>query len=147
MDSVKDLENMRVPEPPIGQHEPLKVALTGAKKSAALGVWLVIVPLFFLGAVVMKYMYHVNLHLIDIFEEWMAHLDRDPTSRWITPVFFVILPLAGLLVNILAIAHVEYRRALRHIIITVRVKPVNILICLLSGAVVSIMLLHALTDH
>ena len=143
----KDLEQMGVPDPSIGPNAPLKIALTSAKKSAAIGVWLVAVPIFFLCAIVMKYFFHVNLHLIDVFEEMMAHLDKDSSTKWITPVFFVLLPLAGIVLNVLAIAHVEYRRTLRQFIITVKLKYVNMLICLVSLAVVGIVLLHAIMDR
>ena len=97
-------------------------------------------------AVIIKYLFHINLHLIDVFEEMLAHLDKDGSTRWTTPVFFVFLPLVGVLLNILAIVHVEYPRAMRQLIITVKIKPVNILVCLASLAVVGIVLLHAVTD-
>ena len=53
MDVDERLNNLKIPSPAIGQNEPLKLTLTGARKSAAIGVWLVAVPLFFLCAVVM----------------------------------------------------------------------------------------------
>ena len=147
MDITKSLENMSVPDPPVESNEPLKLTLASAKRSAAVGVWLVAVPLFFLCAVVMKYFFHLNLHLIDVFEEMMVHLDGNPSTKWMTPVFFVILPLVGVLLNVVAIVHVEVRKALHQLVVTIKLKPVNILICCVSLAVVGIVLLHSLTDH
>ena len=147
MDIDERLDNLKLPNSTMGQNEPLKLTLMSAKKSAAIGVWLAAVPLFFLGAVVMKYLFHVNLHVIDVFEEVMAHLDKDPSTMWLTPVFFVLLPLAGILLNMLAIIHVEYRKVLHQLVVTIKLKPVNILICCVSLAIVAVVFLHALTDH
>ena len=147
MDISKRLEQMEVPDPSIGPNEPLKVALMSAKKSAAIGVWLVAVPIFLFSAVMMKYYFHANLHLTGVFEEMLAYLDKDSSTSWITPVFFVLLPLAGVLLNVLAIAHVEYRRSLRQLIITVKLRYLNILVCLVSFVVVGVILLHTILDR
>ena len=135
---------------PLFTKEPgknLKLAIMNSKKSAAMGVWFLIVPCYFLFMVVMKYYFNVNLHVIDIFEDFVASLDKSPLTKFITPVFFVGLPIVGIIINLLSIMFFEYDKEKKQINISIKLKAVNILIAILCLVVVSIFVLYLITEN
>src|SRR4051812_28732003 len=105
MDIEKKLGSVKVPDTEIKSNESVKLTLVQAKKSAALGVWLVAVPLFFLACVTMKYMFHINMHFVDVLEETVSSLDKGAGTKWLSPLLFMGFPLLSLFFNGLAISH------------------------------------------
>lgn len=146
MDIEKDLGSMQMPDINVKANEPLKLALVQTKKSAAISVWLVAVPLFFLFCVTMKYMFHVNLHFIDVVEETVAELDKSAGTKWLAPLLFMGFPLIGILLNGLAISHFEINNK-RQLIVTIKIKWVNISMLLLSAGIVCTFLLYLITEN
>ena len=125
----------------------LKFAIVNSKKSAAIGVWFLVVPLYFLLMVLMKYYFNINLHVIDIFEDFISSLDRSPATKLITPLFFVGLPIIGILINLLSIMFFEYDKKQKQINISVKLKWINILILFASLGIVSIFILYLLAEN
>lgn len=146
MDIEKELGAMKIPNPDIQPNKPVKIALMQAKKSAAIGIWLVAVPLFFLFCVTMKYMFHINLHFVDVLEETISALDRSADTKWLSPLLFMGFPLLSILFNGLAIFHFELNNK-KQLIITLKIKWANIFILLLSGGIVCIFLLYLITEN
>jgi hypothetical protein len=145
---TKKLENME--KPGFKEVEPdknLKLAIVGSKKSAAIGVWLLVVPCYFLFMVFVKYFFNINFRVIDIFEDFVASLDKSPVTKFITPLFFVGLPIAGIIINLLSIMFFEYDKDQKRINISIKLKPLNILLVVISGAVVSVFAIYLLTEN
>lgn len=147
MDIEKKLESMNLPDPDIKTNEPVKIMLLQAKKSAAVGVWLVAVPLFFLFCITMKYFFMIHLHFADVFEEVVSSLDKSVGTKWISPLLFVGFPLIGILLNLLAIMHFEFNKIKKYLVVTIKIKWFNIFILLLSGGVVCIFFLYVITEN
>lgn len=125
----------------------LRLAIVSSKRSAAIGIWFLVVPLYFLLMVFMKYYFNVNLHVIDIFEDFISSLDRSPTTKLITPLFFVGLPIIGIAINLLSIMFFEYDKKQKRINISIKLKWLNILILLASLGIVSIFTLYLVTEN
>lgn len=125
----------------------LKLAIVNSKKSAALGVWFLIAPCYFLLMVFMKYYFNINLHVIDIFEDFIASMDRSLVTKFIPPLFFVVLPVAGIIINILSIMYFEYDKERKQINMSVKLKSLNILLIILSLTVISIFALYLVTEN
>ena len=81
-DFEKKMEDLKTPRAS-GVKEPveIKLAILNAQRSAAMGIWFVVVPCFFIACVFMKYIFHLNLGLLDTFEETISALDRNPGLR------------------------------------------------------------------
>lgn len=142
------MENLKKPDVGAVQHQQaLKMTLFNAKKSAALGLWFVLIPCYFLFCVFMKYYFQANLHLFDLAEEFFAQLDKNPNTHFLSPILFVVLPITGIVVNALSILHFEYRKGARELVMTIQVRWMNICLLLLSGAIVLIFLLYAITEN
>jgi lantibiotic transport system permease protein len=145
---ISKMDNLKKPD--FSSSEPgknLKLAIVNSKKSAAMGVWFLLVPCYFLFAVIMKYYFNINLHIIDIFEEFIASLDKSPVTKFITPLFFVVLPIAGIVINLLSIMFFEYNKEQKQINISIKLKALNILLAIISLAVVSIFMLYLITEN
>jgi len=140
----------RLRKPGFENHQPdtsLRLAIINSKKSAAMGVWFLVVPCYFLFMVLMKYYFNVNLHLIGIFEDFIASLDKSPVTKLIPPLFFIVLPIAGIVINLLSIMFFEYDKDRQQINISVKLKPFNILLVLISFAVISIFMLYLVIEN
>jgi uncharacterized membrane protein YidH (DUF202 family) len=145
---INKMDNLKKPD--FDNKEPdrnLKLAIIGSKKSAAMGVWFLVVPCYFLMMMLMKYYFNVNLHIIGIFEGFIASIDRSSGTKFITPLFFIALPIVGIVINLLSIMFFEYAKEKKQINISIKLKPLNILLIILSLAVVSIFTLYLITEN
>jgi len=97
--------------------------------------------------VFMKYYFNVNLRVIDIFEEFIVSLDKSALTKFITPLFFVGLPIAGMVINLLSIMFFEYNKEQKQINVSIKIKLLNILMVLISLTVVSIFVLYLITEN
>ena len=145
---LNKMDNLKKPgfenNPP---NKLLKLAIVNSKKSAAMGVWFLVVPCYFLFMVLMKYYFNVNLHLIDIFEDFISSMDKSPVTKLIPPLFFIVLPITGIIMNLLSIMFFEYDKDQKQINISVKLKPFNILLVLISFAVVSTFMLYLVIEN
>jgi len=147
-DFINKMDNLKKPGfNDITPSESLKLVIINSKKSAAIGVWLLVVPCYFLFMMFVKYFFNVNLHLIDIFEDFIANMDKSLATKFITPIFFVGLPIAGIIVNLLSIMFFEYDKRQKRINISIKLKPLNILLVFLSLLVVSVFALYLITEN
>ncbi len=127
-------------------NKKLKLAIVNSKKSAAIGVWFLVAPFYFLLMIFMKYYFDINLHVIDIFEDFIASMNRSLLTKFIPPLFFVVLPIAGIIMNLLSIMYLEYDKERKQLNISIKLKSLNILLIILSSAIVSIFALYLITE-
>jgi len=145
---IKKMDELKKPD--FAGKEPnkkLKLAIINSKRSGALGVWFLLVPCYFLFMIVMKYYFNVNLHVIDIFEDFIASLDKSPLTKFIAPLFFVGFPIAGIVMNLLSVMFFEYDKKQKQINMSIKLKPLNILIVIISVSVLSIFALYLITEN
>ena len=138
---------MKVSDVKAEEHKrQLKLTLFDAKKSAALAVWLVAVPCFFLLAVFMKYFFRLDLHIFTIVEEFAASIDR--TFHFPASVILLVgFPLAAVAINMLSILHVAIDRDRRELLTTIKLKWINIAFVLLGVGIVGIFLVYAIVEN
>jgi len=147
-DFIDKLENM--PKPDVNANSSqrqIRLALMNTKKSSFWGIWFLVVPVFFLFCVVIKYFFHWNWGIMDNFIEMMASLDKNSSTRWVTPVMFVLLPKLGALLNLLAIMHFAYDKVSRELIVSIRLKWINIALAIVSLGIVAIVFLYGITEN
>lgn len=147
-DLLNKMDNMKKPGfESIEPDKRLQLAIVNSKKSAAIGAWLLVVPCFFLFMMLSKYFLNINLHVIDIFEDFIASLDKFPVTKLIAPLFFVGLPIAGIILNLLSIMFFDYNKKQKRINISLKVKPLNILIIIFSIAVLSVFAIYLIKEN
>lgn len=152
---LKQMENLQVPgiDPPSHQ-KTVKMAIMNAERSAALGVWLIIVPCYFLFCVFMYYYSHMQSSWFGAMLKLMTGLLADkPYMDFLAPVILVVLPIICIIINALAIIHVNTRQLspdkqkVREFSITIKVKLWNIVLILLSLAVVFTFIAFVMTEN
>lgn len=131
----------------IQHHRGLKVPILNSTQSAVAGFWLVLVPALFLALVTMKYYFMINLHFFDLVEDSMANLDKSAGLKWISPVLLVAAPIAGLVVNLLAILHVVYQQESREIVLTVKLRWLNLVFVGVSLVILFTFFLYLITEN
>lgn len=142
----EDVENMlnrmQTPAPEnIVQPGQLKIPLLSYKKSSKAGLWLLLVPLVFAVTVILKSDLHLQSAYLDILQRFFAAIDDNPVLTFLIPVIFIGLPLTAMVINILAICHFQKNNKTRELIITIKYRPLNIAVFLISFAVLVFYLL------
>jgi hypothetical protein len=151
---LKQMENLEVPDVNPSQHQHLvKMAIMNAGRSAALGLWLVIVPCYFLLCVFIYYQFHLNANWFSAMFTTMVQLEKVPYIDYIGPVVLFILPMVCLIINLLSIIHVQVRqldpdrRKVREMNISIRLKLWNIVLILISLAIMMAFINFAMTEN
>ena len=144
----KKMEQIKTPSAgEVKQTVEIKLAILNAHRSAAMGVWFIVVPCFFIACVFMKYIFHIRLGLLDTFEEMISTLDKNPRTWWIQPVLLVGLPIVSIIINTLSITHFRWDSHTQSILITLKVRWINIIILLISAGIVTLFLLYLITEN
>jgi hypothetical protein len=149
---LKQMENLKVPDIDPAMHpERVKMAIMNAERSAVLGVWLIVVPCYFLLCVFMYYLFHVRGSWFGAMFTLLSGLNKTPYIDFMGPLVLVLLPIICIVINALAIVHVGVRKPIpgqkvKEFNVTVKVKLWNILLILLSLAVVFAFLTYVMAQ-
>jgi hypothetical protein len=145
---LNKMENLTKPEvnADASRHQ-IKLALMNTRKSAAWGIWFLVVPAFFFCCVAVKYLLNWNWGIGDGFIEWMARIDHQTGTAWVSPVLFVLLPATGAVINLLAIVHFIYDRLTKELVVTIKIKWLNIILATISIGIIGIVLLYVIAEN
>ena len=144
----KRLESLKTPAVDDVRHQhSVKLAILSARKSAAVGVWLILIPSFFLLSVCMKYYFMQNWHFIDTFEEILAALDKSSGTWFVGPLLLVGFPMLAFVLNFLSILHFELDSAARELRMTVRLRWFNLLLLSASAMIIGVFILYVITEN
>ncbi|MDF2431060.1 MAG: hypothetical protein JWP44_691 [Mucilaginibacter sp.] len=150
----EQMENLKVPDINPGEHPKMvKMAIMNAERSAVLGIWLVIVPCYFLLCVFMYYYFHVKWGLFTAMFNLMSSLDKNPVMKFFSPLVFVGFPIIGIVINTLSIIHVQVQAVgpdktkVKEFNITIKLKIRNILLILLSLAIAGVFLGYVIIEN
>ena len=147
-DFLSKMENLKKPEVSAEtSRRQIKIALLSARRSAAWGIWFLVVPAFFFCSVVIKYLLHSDWSIAGNFLDWMATVDKSMSIPIVSILVFVVLPAVGAVINLLSILHFIYDKAARELIVTIKLKWPNIILALLSLAVIGVIMLYAISEN
>src|SRR5436190_8589406 len=146
-DFEKKMEGLKAPKSEANPPKELRLATVSARRSAALGAWFVIVPWLFFIAMLLKHRFNVDFGLIDTVEEMMAALDRDPSTWWIGPFLILGLPMLSIIINTLAITHFKWESFTGSLIVSIRLKWINIAVLMVSLTIVGIFMLYLAAEN
>ena len=147
-DFEKELEQLQKPQLQKPTHmETIKLTVLNTKRSAVAGIWLVAVPCIFLFMICMKYILGIDTGLFNWIENVFVQIDRGKLSGILNPILFILLPLLGLVINLLAICHFSFDKVQRELNITVKIKWVNLAIAAISLMVIAVILTYLFTEN
>ncbi|MDQ3845994.1 MAG: hypothetical protein M3342_18600 [Bacteroidota bacterium] len=142
------LQKMHKPQVESETHQlQLRITLLNAKRSARIGVILVIIPCLFLLAVLLKYFLHINMPSFSALEEWMADKDHNVFIKILIPLLLIGAPFIALIVNLLAILHFSFEKKVNELIITIKLKWINIIVSLICLLILFCFFLYAVGEN
>jgi hypothetical protein len=125
----------------------LKLALLSARPSARLGFALVVLPLMFLGGVILHYGFGLPVPGFAAVEDVLSIVEHTPVVSVISPLVFAIGPLVALAINILAILHVQHHDDRGELVLTLKLRWANLVIAFLSLGVLAMVFVHIVSEH
>jgi len=149
---LKQMEDLKVPGVDTAPHQQkVKMTIMNAERSAALGVWLIVVPCYFLFCVFIYYFFHLHIGLFRAMSDLMAGMDKNPFLKYASPVLLVGLPIVCIIINKLAILHVHYKKAKQgmpgELLVTIKLRFWNVVLILISLGIVFTFILYAITEN
>lgn len=144
----KKMETLKKPDtgfvkPPL----ELKLTILNAKRSAILGVWFIVVPTIFLFCVLLNYYFNLNIGAATWVIEFIANLDKASATKWIGPTTLLGLPLLGIIINALAITHFEIDGERKSLIISIKLRWLNLLLLGVCVGIVLTFLVYLIVEN
>ena len=136
-DVERMLNRMHIPQPEkVVQPRELKIPLLSYRKSSKAGLWLLLLPLTFALTIALKIELGVQSQLINGVRKFFAFIDNHVLLTYLMPVIFMGFPIAAMVINFLAICHFQNNTETKELIITIKHRPLNIAIFLISFALI-----------
>ena len=141
-DFENKLTNMQVPQPEnILQPADLKIPLMSYKKSSKAGLWLLLMPITVAVVIVLKSELGLQSGYLNLVQKFFGAIDQNAVLTYLIPLIFVGLPLVAMIINFLAICHFQQNKNARELIMTIKYRPLNLAVFLVSFAVLIFFLL------
>lgn len=135
-DVDKMLSNIELPDPGNLRHQQeLKIPLLSYKRSSGAGLWLLTVPVIFIVTALLKYELGLLSPVFDIIIGFFKAIDGNWFFTYLIPVIFTGLPLAAMVINFLAFCHFAVINEKKELLVTIKYRPLNIVVFLFSFAV------------
>ena len=140
------LENLNIPEARLpGDQKQIKLAVMSAKKSAQASLWLLSLPVLLLLSAMLDSFWHISVPPWSLLKTY-SHF----WPLWVRMTVFItavmVIPLVALLLNMLSIIWLQYDRGQKVLNISIRIKPVNIIIIIIAGLLAALFIGHAIAD-
>jgi hypothetical protein len=127
---------LKLPDPGNPGHQPeLKIPLLRYRRSSWAGLWLLVLPLSFFLTAFVKYRFGASFFVSDGIGHFFAYLSGHPVLNLLIPLIFLGLPLAAMIVNGMAICHFASLKEKRELLVTIKYRPFNIAVFLISFVV------------
>jgi hypothetical protein len=147
---LKQMENLQVPDVDTAPHQQkVKMTIMNAERSAALGVWLIVVPSYFLFCVFMYYYFHRYMSWFGAMFTLVVSLDKNPYIDFLAPIVLFVLPIVAIIINALAITHVSHQKTttkVNELNITIKLKLLNLLLIIISLVIIAIFIGFSMTE-
>lgn len=142
------MENLTIPNiKSNATKEVLKITLLNSRKSAHLGVLLLLLPFLFFFGNVAKYNLGIDLDFINLFLGWIISLDTVPVVNWLIRFTLLGGPILAILFNLFAIMHMYSNHETHEFIITLKLKWVNIAIIILCGLILLLFFTYLVVEN
>jgi len=129
------LSKLDVPRPEHLKHpQELKMPLLSYRKSSRAGLWLLALPLTFPLVAFLKYRVGVVSSALDAVERFFRAIAGHSVLTYLIPVIFLGLPLLVMIVNLLAFCHFASDRDTKALVVTIKFRPLNIIVFLMAVA-------------
>jgi hypothetical protein len=135
-DNNNPFNGMSLPDPgKLDHQQELKIPLLSYKKSSRAGLWLLAIPVIFALTVLLKYRLGMSFPAFDVIESFFKYVDGNPVLTYLIPIIFAGLPLAAMVLNLLAFTHYSAVKDRGELLITIKYRWLNIVVFFIAFAV------------
>ncbi len=148
---MNKMENLERPDFSSEIHKKqLKLTLLNTRKSATFGIFLIITPFLMLIGVLFKYYLGMHPSIFTAFFEWLTSIDPDNDSSLVSWLIrFLILggPIIAVIINLLSIVHFQYDGQIKEVLISIKIKWLNITIAAVCLFILMIFFFYLLVEN
>lgn len=145
------MEKLNVPAVTSEIHKKqLKLTLLNTRKSAAFGVLLIVTPFLFLMGILFKYYLNWHSSIFTVFYEWLVNLDPDSDTSilsWLIRFLLLGGPALAVVLNLLALVHFQYDKQGKELLISIKIKWLNLAIVAVCTFFLLIFLFYLLLEN
>ena len=146
------MTNLEQPTVDVSKHQrEFRLTLLNTKKSAVTGSILLILPFLFLSGVVLKHYLQIDFGILTSVYEWIGMIDQkygdNSILNWAIRILLTIGPLVAIVLNLLAVTHIQIEKANRELVLSFKMKLLNWLIILFCSMVFVIFFLYLLVEN
>jgi len=127
------LTNLKIPTVEISQHQQeFRLTLLNTKKSAVLGLILLLFPFLFLSGVILKHYLQIDFGVLTSVYEWIGSQDQQfgdaSFLNWMIRLLLLFGPLLAAALNLIAITHFRYEKINREAVFVLKLKWLNLIV-------------------
>lgn len=146
------MENIEQPAVDVSGHQrEFRLTLFNTKKSAILGIALLILPLLFLSGVIFKHYLQIDLGILTSVYEWIGDIDRkygdSSILNWIIRILLLFGPLIAIGINLISILHIRYEKTQKEIVMSLKIKWLNWIIITVCLTIFIIFFLYLILEN
>jgi len=142
----KKLENISSPQlPPLKHQEKLKLSILSVKKSSRISIILLAFPFVIFFGGIFQSAFNVLLPPWSWLVKY-SHLWPVWLRMLIFLMILIVFPLTAAFINILAITWFEYDKKQKLLNISIRIRPVNMIIIISTTIIALVFIGHSITE-
>jgi heme/copper-type cytochrome/quinol oxidase subunit 2 len=148
----RDLTNRleQMPRPVIAadaMKDSLKLTLVSVRGSSRWGAALIALPALFVFGVVLHYGFGLAVPGFAALEDSLTWLESQRWGSLLAALLLVGAPLTALVLNLLALSHIQIDRRRRELQFTLRLRPLNIVIAFVAVLIVALVAVHIIAEQ
>ena len=146
------MKNLSTPQvdTPI-QQQLFRVTLMNTKRSSYVSLFFLVLPFLFLSGVVFKHYLNLDIGFLTSVYEWISKLDHtygdNSVLNWIIRFLLVIGPIIAMALSLMGIIHVRYESDPKELILSLKIRWLNLSIIIGAGMVFAIFFLYLLVEN
>ena len=135
-DFEKKMESLDTPNTEFVKHqEVLKIGLMNARKSARIGILFILIPVVFVALAYIKIVILMHFDFFTHFAQFLSKQNQSSFFTWAFHIIILVLPLAGIIINLLAISHFYLNKTTKELIISIKYRFKNLIVLIISAVV------------
>lgn len=147
-DLIHKLENLNPPEMESNSYaNRFRAYLLNTRRSAILGLLLLVLPFFFILSNIIEYILKFNPGIIRKVVDLFVYFDQYPGLWFLGPLLLLGGPFIAVLLNLLSILHVHYEKKSEEVIFSVKLKWLNLIIIFVCVIIVGTFFLYLIVEN
>ena len=146
------MEHLEQPSVNVDAHQKeFRLTLLNTKKTAILGIVLLILPLLFLSGVVLKHYMGVDFGFLTSVYEWIGNMDQkygdSSIVNWMIRLLLLVGPLVAIGINLISMLHVRFEKTHREVVMSFKLKWLNWIIILVCCVIFATFFFYLLVEN